>query len=156
MTRGVRSRRRIALIGCAVFAALSFAVAVQGGMPWWAGAFWIICFLALLLPGSKGLVDEVEVSDHAGRVHAALGRRAFAEQPPAGVIDERAVEGRDDLQPAVAGNVDRARRREPARLAGVDVAHELGLRHARAIGRRGPRRCDKQGHHHHPPHAPER
>ena len=63
MTRGVRSRKRIALIGCAVFAALSFALAVQGGMPWWAGAFWIVCFLALLLPGSKGLVDEVEVSD---------------------------------------------------------------------------------------------
>ena len=63
MTRGVRSRKRIALIGCAVFAALSFALAVQGGMPWWAGAFWIACFLALLLPGAKGLVDEVEISD---------------------------------------------------------------------------------------------
>lgn len=63
MTRGVRSRKRIALIGCVVFAALSFAFAVQGGMPWWAGAFWIVCFLALLLPGAKGLVDEVEVSD---------------------------------------------------------------------------------------------
>jgi hypothetical protein len=63
LTRGVRSRKRIALIGCTVFAALSFAFAVQGGMPWWAGAFWIVCFLALLLPGSKGLVDEVEVSD---------------------------------------------------------------------------------------------
>jgi len=46
-----------------VFAALSFALAVQGGMPWWAGAFWIACFLALLLPGAKGLVDEVEISD---------------------------------------------------------------------------------------------
>jgi len=32
-------------------------------MPWWAGAFWIVCFLALLLAGSKGPVDEVEVSD---------------------------------------------------------------------------------------------
>lgn len=63
MTRGVRSRKRIALIGCAVFAALSFALAVQGGMPWWAGAFWIVCFLALLLPGSKGPVDELEVGD---------------------------------------------------------------------------------------------
>ena len=63
MTRGVRSRRRIALIGCAVFAALSFALAVQGGMPWWAGAFWVACFLALLLAGSKGPVDEVEVTD---------------------------------------------------------------------------------------------
>jgi len=63
LTRGVRSRKRIALIGCAVFAALSFALAVQGGMPWWAGAFWIACFLALLLPGAKGLVDEVEISD---------------------------------------------------------------------------------------------
>jgi hypothetical protein len=63
LTRGVRSRKRIALIGCAVFAALSFAFAVQGGMPWWAGAFWIACFLALLLAGSKGPVDEVEVTD---------------------------------------------------------------------------------------------
>lgn len=63
MTRRARSRKRIALIGCAVFAALSFAFAVQGGMPWWAGAFWIVCFLALLLAGSKGPVDEVEVSD---------------------------------------------------------------------------------------------
>jgi hypothetical protein len=63
LTRRVRSRKRIALIGCAVFAALSFALAVQGGMPWWAGAFWIVGFLALLLPASKGPVDEVEVSD---------------------------------------------------------------------------------------------
>ena len=63
MTKGVRSRKRIALVGCAVFAALSFALAMQGGMPWWAGAFWMVCFLALLLPGSKGLVDEVEVGD---------------------------------------------------------------------------------------------
>lgn len=63
MTRGLRSRKRIALIGCAVFAALSFAFALQGGMPWWAGAFWVVCFLALLLPGSKGLVDEIEVTD---------------------------------------------------------------------------------------------
>ena len=77
MTRGVRSRKRIALIGCAVFAALSLAFAVQGGMPWWAGAFWIICFLALLLPGSKGLVDEVEVSDLGvtRRFGPRLGRR---------------------------------------------------------------------------------
>lgn len=65
MTRRVRSRKRIALIGCAVFAALSFALALQGGMPWWAGAFWIVCFLALLLAGSRGPVDEVEVSDLA-------------------------------------------------------------------------------------------
>lgn len=42
---------------------LSFAFAVQGGMPWWAGAFWIVCFLALLLPGSKGMVDEVELGE---------------------------------------------------------------------------------------------
>lgn len=46
-----------------MFAVLSFAFAVQGGMPWWAGAFWIVCFLALLVPGSKGRVDEVELSD---------------------------------------------------------------------------------------------
>ena len=58
MTRRVRSRKRIALIGCAVFAVLSFAFAVQGGMPWWAGAFWVVCFLALLLPGSKGKVFQ--------------------------------------------------------------------------------------------------
>ena len=32
-------------------------------MPWWAGAFWIVCFLALLLPGSRRLVDEVEITD---------------------------------------------------------------------------------------------
>jgi len=63
LTRRVRSRKRIALIGCAVFAVLSLAFAVEGGMPWWAGAFWIVCFLALLLPGSKGLIDEVELSD---------------------------------------------------------------------------------------------
>jgi hypothetical protein len=63
VTRAIRSRKRIALVGCAVFAALSFAFAVQGGMPWWAGAFWVVCFLALLLAGSKGLVDEIDVSD---------------------------------------------------------------------------------------------
>ena len=63
LTSRARSRKRIALIGCAAFAALSFAFAVQGGMPWWAGAFWIVCFLALLLAGSRGPVDEVEVSD---------------------------------------------------------------------------------------------
>ena len=32
-------------------------------MPWWAGAFWIVCFLALLLPGSRRLVDEVEITE---------------------------------------------------------------------------------------------
>jgi hypothetical protein len=63
LTTRVRSRKRIALIGCAVFAVLSFAFAVQGGMPWWAGAFWVVCFLALLLPGSKGMLDEVELDE---------------------------------------------------------------------------------------------
>jgi len=63
VTRRIRSRKRLALIGFAVFAALSFAFAVQGGMPWWAGAFWVVGFLALLLPGAKGLVDEIEVTD---------------------------------------------------------------------------------------------
>jgi hypothetical protein len=63
VTRRIRSRKRIALIGCALFAVLSFAFAVQGGMPWWAGAFWVVGFLALLLPGAKGLVDEIEVTD---------------------------------------------------------------------------------------------
>ena len=62
MTRRIRSRKRLALIGFAVFAALSFAFAVQGGMPWWAGAFWVVGFVALLLPGAKGLVDEIEVT----------------------------------------------------------------------------------------------
>ena len=77
MTRGVRSRKRIALIGCAVFAALGFAFAVQGGMPWWAGVFWIACFLALLVAGAKGLVDDVEVSDLGvtRRFGARLGRK---------------------------------------------------------------------------------
>jgi len=63
VTRRIRSRKRIALIGCAVFAALGFAVAVQGGMPWWGGAFWVVCFLALLLPGARSRVDEIEVND---------------------------------------------------------------------------------------------
>jgi hypothetical protein len=62
VTRRIRSRKRLALIGFAVFAALSFAFAVQGGMPWWAGAFWVVGFVALLLPGAKGLVDEIEVT----------------------------------------------------------------------------------------------
>lgn len=63
MTRAIRSRKRIALVGCAVFAVLSLALALQGGMPWWAGAFWIACFVALLLPGSRRLVDEVQITD---------------------------------------------------------------------------------------------
>jgi len=63
VTRAIRSRKRIALIGCAVFAALSYALALQGGMPWWAGAFWVVCFLGLLLPGSKGSLDEIEVGE---------------------------------------------------------------------------------------------
>ena len=63
MTRRIRSRKRLALIGFAVFAALSFIFAVQGGMPWWAGALWVVGFLALLLSGSRGVVDEIEVTD---------------------------------------------------------------------------------------------
>src|SRR3954465_13571500 len=63
LTPRVRSRKRIALIGCAVFAVASFAFAMEGGMPWWAGPWWIVCFLALLLPGTKGLIDEVDLSD---------------------------------------------------------------------------------------------
>jgi hypothetical protein len=63
VTRAIRSRKRLALVGCAVFALLSLALALEGGMPWWAGAFWIVCFLALLLPGSRRLVDEVEITD---------------------------------------------------------------------------------------------
>ena len=63
MTRAIRSRKRLALVGCAVFAVLSFALALDGGMPWWAGAFWIVGFLALLVPGSRRLLDEVEITD---------------------------------------------------------------------------------------------
>ena len=63
MTRAIRSRKRLALAGCAVFAVLSFALALDGGMPWWAGAFWIVGFLALLVPGSRRLLDEVEITD---------------------------------------------------------------------------------------------
>ena len=63
MSRSIRSRKRIALIGCAVFAALSFALALQGGMPWWAGFFWVVCFAGLLLPGRSGFVDEVEITE---------------------------------------------------------------------------------------------
>jgi hypothetical protein len=63
VTRAIRSRKRLALVGCAVFALLSLALALEGGMPWWAGAFWIVCFLALLLPGSRRLVDEVEITE---------------------------------------------------------------------------------------------
>jgi hypothetical protein len=59
----IRRRRLIGLVGCGVFAAASFALALQGGLPWWAGFFWVVCFLALLLPGSKGVVDELELSD---------------------------------------------------------------------------------------------
>lgn len=63
MSRSIRSRKRIALIGCGLFAAGSFALALQGGLPWWAGFFWVACFLALLLPGARGVVDEIEVTD---------------------------------------------------------------------------------------------
>jgi len=63
VTRAIRSRKRLALVGCAVFALLSLALALEGGMPWWAGAFWIVCFLALLVPGSRRLVDEVEITE---------------------------------------------------------------------------------------------
>jgi hypothetical protein len=71
------TRKRIALVGCAVFAVLSFGVAHQGGMPWWAGAFWIVCFLALLVAGSRRLVDEVELTDLGvtRRFGAWLGRK---------------------------------------------------------------------------------
>src|SRR5262249_51348871 len=41
----------------------SFALAFEGGMPWWAGSFWIVCLLALLVPGARRLVDAVEITD---------------------------------------------------------------------------------------------
>ena len=63
MAGSIRRRRLIGLAGCGVFAAGSFALALQGGLPWWAGFFWVACFLALLVPGSKGAVDEIEVTD---------------------------------------------------------------------------------------------
>ena len=69
----------------------------------------------------------VEVGDDARGVHAPRGRRALAEKTPLGVVDERAVERRDDLQPAVAVEIDEARRGEPAGLAGRDVALEPRL-----------------------------
>ena len=77
MSRATRTRKRIALIGCAVFAVLSFALALQGGMPWWAGAFWIVCFLTLLVPGSRRLIDEVEITDRgvARRFGPWLGKK---------------------------------------------------------------------------------
>ena len=48
----------------------------------------------------------VEVGDHAGRVDPALGRRPLAEEPALRAVDERAVEGRDDLELLVAGEID--------------------------------------------------
>ena len=39
----------------------------------------------------------VEVGDHAGRVDPPVARGALAEEPALRVVDERAVEGRDDL-----------------------------------------------------------
>jgi hypothetical protein len=62
MTPWIRRRRLIGLVGCALFAAFSFALALEGGMPWWAGFFWVACFAGFLLPAQSGFVDEVEIS----------------------------------------------------------------------------------------------
>ena len=80
----------------------------------------------------------VEVGDHAGRVDPPFARRALAQEPALRVVDERAVEGRDDLELLVAGEIDEPGRREPTRLPRGDVAHEARLRHrrARGVGRR--------------------
>ena len=63
------------------------------------------------------------------RVDPALRRRPLAERASLGVEHECRVGRRDDLQPAVAVEVDEARRREPAGLAGGDPAHEARRRH---------------------------
>jgi hypothetical protein len=63
VTPWIRRRRLIGLVGCGLFAAGSFALAFEGGMPWWAGFFWVACFVGFLLPAQSGFVDEVEISD---------------------------------------------------------------------------------------------
>ena len=75
----------------------------------------------------------VEVGDHAGGVDPALRRRPLAEQATFRVVDERGVEGRDDLQLAVAVEVDEPGRREPARLAGSDRPDEARSRDGRGV-----------------------
>jgi len=54
-----------ALIACGLFAVGSFALADSGDKLWWAGWFWTVGFLVLLLipPGWKPLVDELEITD---------------------------------------------------------------------------------------------
>ena len=95
----------------------------------------------------------VEVGDHAGRVDPPLGRRPLAQEPALRAVDERAVEGRDDLELLVAGEIDEPGGREPARLPRVDVPHEARLRHlgARGVGRRERQEQDKERHP--PPHG---
>ena len=94
----------------------------------------------------------VEVGDHAGRVDPALARRPLAQEPALRAVDERAVEGRDDLELLVAGEIDEPGRREPTRLPGVDVPHEARLRHRRARGV-GRRQRHEQDECHPPPHG---
>jgi hypothetical protein len=48
----------------------------------------------------------VEVGDCPGRVDPPLRRSTLAEQAPVRVEDERRVERRDELEPAVAVQVD--------------------------------------------------
>ena len=79
---------------------------------------------------------RIEVGDDAGCIDAPLRRRALAEETPPRIEDERRVERRDDLQAAVAVEVDEPGRREPARLAGLDRPHEARSRHGRgSLGR---------------------
>jgi hypothetical protein len=67
MTPWIRRRRLIGLVGCGLFAVGSFALALEGGMPWWAGFFWVVCFVGFLLPAQSGFVDEVEITDRGVR-----------------------------------------------------------------------------------------
>ena len=71
---------------------------------------------------------SVEVGHGAGGVDPPLRRRALAEQAALRVEDERRVEGCDELELAVAVQVDEPGRGEPARLAGLDVPDEAGRR----------------------------
>ena len=87
-----------------------------------------------------GHLVAVEVCDDSGRVDATLRRRPLAERTTLRVEDERRVERRDDLQAAVAVQVDEPRRSEPAGLAGGDRSDETRRRDGRSsLGGGAPR-----------------
>ena len=89
-----------------------------------------------------GHLVAVEVGDDAGRVDATLRRRPLAERTTLGVEHERGVERRDDLEAAVAVEVDEPGRREPAGLAGGDRPDEARSRHgSRSLGRGAAGAC---------------